>query len=381
MRKMNSFIFLLISLILLVGCQDDAVSKPVNKEVQDEPKMDSTSIEENTLHKWDLPDGATVLLVKEKGEIEVFEDTTALGQQGERKFTGDLSLYLLPPNEEIPHLQDEITDVTVNLDQAFTEPYTFSGAPMLTWIQPESSNSNSLMMWRYTNGELQNVLFDGEKMQVITNSKMKFLKDKFLQTYVYNNHDSIEGGIGWYYSTWKWDEETSQFTLHDEKSYTEDTEFGWSSGEHITKLWHKHEEEYVLFPEITMTDDLVNDLKNGKLVEGGIQLGQSIDDVLTIMPDYTMHEYYEGAMYYSFPGPFSYFYDDVTREVTYILFSGASLTNDLASLKEILGEPDEEGFDEFEMNYYTNYIFGDKFLRIEHEENGLVSGFWLSEIE
>lgn len=335
-------------------------------------------IKEKALYTWNINDQTEVILVEEEGNLEVLQENSALGEAGERQFSGDVAFFIVHENEENGYLQYKLKDVSVNVDRAFSVPHILNDEPFIAWIQPEASNSNTLMMWHYTNGELQRVLFDEEESIIVSSTKLKFLKDAYLQTYVYLNHETDEGGMGWYYTTWKWEEE-GRFSTYSKQQYTDDTPYGWESGEHITKLWHEHEEEYVLFPEMTITEEVIDHIKKGQLIEDGVQLGQPIDQVLAMMPDFTAHEYYEGGYYYSFPGPFSYFYDEATREVSFILLSAASITNDLASIKSIFGEPDEDYPNMIDDNHSLLYTIGEKKLRIDYQEGGELGGFWLSQ--
>lgn len=406
MKNFKRLMILVATMTLLVACQQGNSGSEENQSNEDKPKEDvqkekegqeeekqeeqeeivdereTKSLKEikaDALHEWTLTKDTTAVLVQNEGELETIDAPSVLGQAGDRQYTGDLSFYLVHKGEDLGYLQDELTDVTVNLDMAFTKPYSFQDGTIITWSQPEASNSLRTLLWRYTDGELKRVLFDGEEERIWSNKHMKFLKDEYLQAYYYNNHGG-EKGIGWYYETWKWDQDQEQFTLYDEVSYTDAQEYGWESGENITKNWHENEEEYVLFPEITFTEELKQHIQEGKLAADGISLGEPIDKVLSDMPDYTAHEYYEGAMFYAFPGPYSYFYDEVTKDVSIIVMAGASITNDLASLKEILGEAEDEGYDEVESNYYTSFSIGDKNLRVEHDEDGSVSGLWFREL-
>lgn len=368
---------------------EDESDKSGEDEVveEDEPDVNAgketkalTEIEAEALHKWALTDGTTAVLVGNQEKVNIIEYSSALGMEGEREYQGDVALYIVHEGETEGYLQERLADESLNLDRAFSEPYLFREESIITWSQPEASNTLTTKMWRYSNGELLPVLFDGADVKVWSNQKMKFLQDTYLQGYYYNNHD-IENGIGWYYETWKWDEEKGEFTLHDEKSYTDAEEYGWESGEYITENWHEIEEEYVLFPEITLTEDLLQNLADGRFVKDGFQIGTPIDDVLAKMPDYTAHEYYEGGFYYAFPGMFSYFYDELTHDVSFITMAGASITNDLASLKKILGEPKDEWYDEVNMNYSTEYDIEEYHLRIEHDGNGNVTGLWLNSLD
>ncbi|WP_438317296.1 hypothetical protein [Sporosarcina sp. FA9] len=389
--KKFQYILLVALLLLLSACKSDEGQSPSTKEnagmleekedVNDlqgqREKKPVADIEEDTLYTWEINEQTNLLLVREQGEIEVFEDNYAIGSVGERQYSGNVALYIVIKDEENGILQERLEDITLNLDRAFSIPYSFNGEQFIVWVQPEATNVNTLGMWRYTDGEIKSVQFDVESTLIVSHQQMKFLKDTYLQVYFYNNDDSDEDGIGWIYRTWKWDNDTAKFTEHAVKKYTQNTRYGWESGEYTTKLWHEHSGEYVLFPEMTMTDEVIDLIKNGQLLDNDIRIGQSIDKVLGIMPDYTVNEYYEGAPYYSFPGPSSYFYNEVTREITGISLSAGSLTNDLASIKAIFGDPDEDSYDEMEEIYVLLYTVGDYLLRVNYDENGELSGFWL----
>lgn len=394
MKKIQR-ILLVAVLLLLTACKSDEAQRPSIKEESDGAKNGTeengnelqdqrekkpvADIEEDTLYAWEISEQTDLWLVKEQGEIEVFEENFAIGSAGERQYVGNVALYIVNKDEENGILQERLEDVTLNLDRAFSTPYVFNGELFIVWVQPEASNVNTLRMWRYTDGEIKSVQFDEESTLIVSHQQMKFLKDTYLQVYFYNNHDSDGDGIGWIYRTWKWNADTAKFTEHAVKKYTEDTPYGWESGKYTTELWHEHAGEYVLFPEMTMTDEVIDFIKNGQLPGNDIRIGQSIDKVLGIMPDYTANEYYEGGPYYSFPGPSSYFYDEVTREITGISLAGDSLTNDVDSIKAIFGEPDEDIFDEMEQNYVLMYTVGGYRLHVNYDENGEVRALWLFE--
>ncbi len=68
--------------------------------------------------------------------------------------------------------------------------------------------------------------------------------------------------------------------------------------------------------------------------------------------------YFEGAHYYSFSGGATYFYDDAERKVTSIAINSDSITNDLAELEMILGEPVSSDYDEETKSIMNCYQFG-----------------------
>ena len=115
---------------------------------------------------------------------------------------------------------------------------------------------------------------------------------------------------------------------------------------------------------------------NGMLINEAVHIGISIDEVLKEFPYYIENNYYEGGRFYSFPGGFSYFYDEITREITIIALAGRSVTNNLAELKQVLGQPIDSGYDEMENEEFKVFAIGEYTLRIGLSENGELSTVW-----
>ncbi|MFJ7932808.1 hypothetical protein [Sporosarcina sp. NPDC096371] len=370
--KLHSIALLICSIFLLSACQEEAEKQPVKKdppttEVDDNPVEQETmpieKIKEMALYSWEVVDG------EHTAELYLVED--------EEK---PLAFYLAEVDGAHGVLQEQLAkdleNVSVNFDESSFQQYTFGDKTMITWIAPDGVDDGILTMWSYTDGKMRQVTFDDEQQLSITGDQVKFIEDHYLQTYIY--HNDGQKGIGWFYTTWQWNAANHSFTTYDTTQYVRDDAYGWESGEYHAKLWHEHEAEYIAFPHITLTNDFAESVKKGMLLENTIHLGKSIDEVLNQSPDYLNHDYYEGGLYYAFPGGSSYFYDEQTRKITFITLNGGMVTNDIDSIISIFGKPVDSGYDDIEVSNYTIFHVGDYRLKVDSDESGKVTGFWLA---
>ena len=122
--------------------------------------------------------------------------------------------------------------------------------------------------------------------------------------------------------------------------------------------------------------------KKGMLIDNSIQLGRSIDEVITEFPDFIAEDYYEGGYYYSYPEGISYFIDEETREISLILLSGRVIINDLKSLDSIFGKRHDESTsgDDQQTPFWSTvtYQVGENNVVIELTEDDEIDGIWLS---
>src|SRR5699024_4268602 len=102
---------------------------------------------------------------------------------------------------------------------------------------PESSNIRSHKIWHFADEQLERVTFSDEEDLLISNNKLKFLDESYMQSYTYDNAGMGEHGVGWHFHTWEWDESEKNFTNIDHKAYTDAEDFGWELGEMIVEDW------------------------------------------------------------------------------------------------------------------------------------------------
>lgn len=342
-----------------------------NEQQTEQETIPIEKIKEDTLYSWKVQD-EELYLVADGGTTEVIDTSSLFGEEGDKQYNGNLAFYLVDGAHGVlqGHLTADLEAVSINLDRSPFKMYTFGNQTIITWINPEAVNSNTLTMWSYIDGQLQQVTFEGEPQLGITGNQVKFIEEHYLQTYIYNNGSDENNGIGWFYTTWRWNATARDFTAYDMTQYIQDDAYGWESGEYNTQLWHEHEADYIAFPHITLTNDFADWVKKGTLLDNSIHLGDSIDMVLGKNPDYMYTDYYEGGA--------SYFYDELTREITFLTLNGRVITNDLDSIIDILGEPIESDYDDYEKTNYAIFHVGEYRLKVDSSEAGQVSGFWLS---
>ncbi|MEK5040693.1 hypothetical protein [Sporosarcina sp. FSL K6-3457] len=380
--KLRHSIFFVCSILLLSACQEVTTIQPIENDIptleEDEQQVEQEktpieTIKEDVLYSWEVQDGeqtAELYLVADGGTTE----------EGGKQYNGNLAFYLGDDTYGVlqEHLAGDLEAVSINLDKSPFKIHTFGDQTMITWINPEAANSNTLTMWTYTDGEMQPVTFDSDARLVITGDQVKFIEGHYLQTYIYNNGSDESEGIGWFYTTWQWNAAEHDFATYAITQYIQDDMYGWESGEYNTKLWHENEAEYISFPHITLTNDFLESIKKGMLLDNSFRLGDSIDKVLEKSSDYLHHDYYEGGIYYAFPGGSSYFYDESTRKITFITLNGGLITNDIDSIISILGEPADSGYDDIERTNYAFFYFGEYRLKVDSTESGKLTGFWLT---
>lgn len=375
---------LVLTIVLITACNsklvdtsgelEDAQNKDEKRaETPHEHKQTKplAEIAANELHRWQIDHGKEIALVKKSGEIEVNEAISMAGDEGDKLFSGVAELYLILDGADEGYLEDEIELHMLNLDREFSSTYQIADKTFIDIFISESSNIRSHRLWYFTNGELKRVTFDDEKELYASNNKLKFIDNEYMQSVVYDNAGMGEHGIGWHFHTWIWEADNDRFNEYNHRTYTDDQEYGWEIGEMISEDWYEYEDYYVQFPRITFTEKDVKLMKRGMLVDKSVQIGDSIDKLVERMTresDYVEEDYYNGGKYYSFSTPFSYFYDEQSQEIHLIYISGAALTNDVQSIRQLLGEPIESSFSDMENVYVDQFIVGDYMVTMDHDE-------------
>ena len=326
----------------------------------------------------DSTDEATLYIIPFNGSTEELDESSAFGEEGDEQYIGSLAFYLADLGGKSGYLQSQLADTsfTLNLDDSAFQEYNFNGRTLIAANEIQSSNVLTAQMWTYAAGEMKEINFDGSPELVLSNSKIKFIRDEFMQSYLYDN-----SAVGWFFTTWKWNSTKLSFTEFSVTDYTDRDEYGWEAGEHVVSEWIEKEHYYVAFPEITLTKKTSKLIEKGMLLDNGIHIGMPIDDVLEQLSEPTDEGYYEGGPYYSFDENGSYFYDEVTRVVTNIIIGGGSLTNDPSTMESLFGVPSESGYDDFENVNYKNFLIGDYTLKIEETKKSELSRIWLRKTE
>lgn len=374
---------LVLTIVLMTACNNKLVH--TSGELEDTQSKDEKQVEHphehkdrkplveiiaNELYRWTIDNDKEIVLVKKSGEIEVNESLSMVGDEGDEMFSGVAELYLILDGADEGYLEDEVEMYMLNLDRTFSDTYQFAEKTFIDIFISESSNIRSHRLWYFTNNQLQRVTFDGEKELYTSNNTLKFIDNEYMQSVVYDNAGMGEHGIGWHFHTWIWEADHNRFSEYDHRPYTANQEYGWEIGEMIAENWYEYEHYYVQFPRITFTEKDVKLIEQGMLVDKSVQIGDSIDKLferMTQESDYVEEDYYNGGAYYAFSSLFSYFYDEQLRDIHIILMAGTALTNDVQSIRQLLGEPIESSFSDMENVYIDQFIVGDYMVKMDHD--------------
>lgn len=387
--KRNILIALLLTLTTLAACQtDDVEQATATDEKSEETKEEKnphehkatasiSEIEEDELYRWEIDAERDIVLVNKSGEIETLDQMSMLGKEGDRTFEGTAELYLVYEGEEHGYLEDEVDLELVNLDREFASSYSFADNTIIDLYKPESSVIDAHHLWYFDGQDATRVMFEDEEELYVSSSTLKFIDDEYMQSYTYDNAGMGDTDIGWHFHTRKWDEETHSFTSFDHQSFTADETFGWETGEMEVEQWNEYKDYYIHFPRITMTEEHIELMAQGSLIDDSIKIGDPIDELVKQMSqqsDYVSEDYYNGAPYYTFFTPYTYLYDESSRNINTILMAGTVLTNDLSSLRNLLGEPKEEPvYSEMEDSYIEEYIVGDYSIMLSSLDDELLA--------
>lgn len=389
--KRNLLVGLALLLLLLSACQSSPVNTEETEEertTEEKAKIEKKNLHENKetklvedieadeLYRWEIGADQTIILTNKSGEIERVDAPSMLGDEGDQLFEGVAAFYLVEAGDEHGYLEGEVELESFNIDRSFAGIYHMADHALINLYQSESSSLRSHRFWYYSDYALEQVTFEDEEILYANSSNFKVIEDEYMQSLSYDNAGQGDTGIGWHFITWLWDEKSGSFTEFDRTNFTSDQEYGWEIGEVTAEEWHTYDDYYVNFPMFTMTKLDVARIKKGILVNQRVRIGDLIDPFVEEMSretDYVADGYYNGGPYYSFNTPFSYFYDELSREIFGISMDGYALTNGLQSLRQLLGDPiTGPEYSELEDNYFEEYIIGQYKVTLYSDEGELL---------
>lgn len=375
-------ILILAMLILLAACQsnegsikgdmDAANHEPVTEQEAfvnvNEGKKEKPleEIKEKTLYQWST-DSQTVYVTQADGEVKQHEFTSAHGLEGDSYFAGDVELYLVYEEDNVGYLQKSIEAVRINLENFNVDKFVIGDDRFFGWITPESTNIYQLFLFVLKDGQVESVTIDGHDEFYTSTRTMKVIEDRYVQKYTYINHTDEDGrGLGWHFHTYEWDRTDNNFILKTTRSYTDES---WNLGEEIVKDWHEEADFYVNYGQYTMAQQEIDLMKEGKLLIEEITLGDSIEEVLDQKGKPSGEFYERGAPLYTFEDQLSYTYDEVEKDLITISLAGSALSNDLANLYQLLGEPTSDEFWDYFNAYVAVFNLGSYELNIYYDDD------------
>lgn len=392
MKKPTLGVISLLFCILLIGCQQTGSEQEQQnmqeKNKQEEVKQDGKEVsskkeekqkihegkeqrsvdelEEHQILKWDLADDMSVYVVKENGTIEVVEETTALSKEGEKYFEGEAALFIAYHDEGAGYLQEEIPNARIRIEASGLEPFTIGEDLLIGWTTNESSTAQTLYLWTLQNEELHRVEAEGQELIGISHQTMKVIDDQYWQIYNYNNTDLDGGTIGWYFKTYKWDQNDHTFSKIAEEIIENDLE-GYN--QEFIEEWHENKDAYVNFGQYTITEEAIQAMKNGSLLFDDIKIGQNIQEVEDTYGEPADRFYDRGAPAIAYHNGFMIAYDEIEEDVLVISVAGNALSNSLQELRTLLGEPKYDEYFEYDDAFVAEYILESYSVIVRYDED------------
>ena len=135
--KLYPIALLISSILLLSACQGETIKQTVEDEQQIE--RETTPIEkikEDTLYSWKIQDGERAV------ELYLIADGGTM-KDGDKQYNGNLAFYLVDGEHGVlqEHLTADLESVSINLDKSPFKISPFGDQTMITWINPEASDS------------------------------------------------------------------------------------------------------------------------------------------------------------------------------------------------------------------------------------------------
>lgn len=385
-RGLQGIVGLVLIALIVAGCSEKApISLPENEVIDEgvsEPEVDMNeevgvfiSIEAAKEHAI----ATTVVRSGEAvGDVYLIETETLSSVIGKNQLAdgGSYTIFLAKEGAEEAEMQLQIDGLLTNFEESLGT-YTLGEYTIFSLARKESPKLNLITAWVYDGERLKEIQFDGKGDVEASTPTFRAIEDGYLQIYL-DSEDTMDAVPGWTFTTWKWHPEKLSFAFHFERTYTDQEEFGLASGEYLVGKWHEYQHFYLAFPQYTFTEQSKALLSEGMFINQNVQLGQPIDKLLQERDDWVVHDYYEGGPYYEFPGGYTYFYNEGTQDVSFIVVSKMALTNSTEELRTLLGKPEKKVFDDIFNEYIEYYTFGEYRLLIFSTIEDEMKSLWLS---
>lgn len=242
--------------------------------------------------------------------------------------------------------------------------------------------------------DLHLTIFDKGQMTLLdilntSTTKLKIIKDTYIQTYSYNNGEPM----GWTFMTYKWEPKQNKLSFKDASELiidedVYDFDMYFDAYKEVVDEWHAYPYAYEGFPHISLSADFVKEINKGRFLGEEIPLGEPIEAFIKENPDHLGTDYYEGGPFYNYPSGELYFFDEITEEINQFAYNGSSLQTTVAKFIELVGEPiedtgtideDDPAYDYFIDNNHMMVFEFDKYnLTIEYEDDKILT-IWINE--
>ncbi|MDW0116102.1 hypothetical protein QTL97_04085 [Sporosarcina thermotolerans] len=313
---------------ILAGCSEKApISQPESEIVDEgvsEPEVDVNGEDGVFISLKAAKEHAIATIRVRSGEAvgDVYiistESLSSITGKEQAPKEGSYALFLAEDGAKEAEFQVQVDGLLIDPEEALGT-YTFGEYTIFSLARQETTKLNLITAWAYDGEKLKEIQFDGKVEVQASHPTFRAIEDSYLQMYL-DSEDTMDAVPGWTFTTWKWHPEKMSFAFHFERSYTDQEEFGLASGEYLAGKWHEYQHFYLAFPQYTFTDQSTALLSEGMFINQNVQLGQPIDKLLQERNDWVGHDYYEGGPYYEFPGGYTYFYNEGTQDVSFIVY-------------------------------------------------------------
>ncbi|MDN4608082.1 hypothetical protein [Sporosarcina highlanderae] len=385
-RGLRGKVGLVLITIIVAGCSGKApIPQPEIEDIDEEVSEPEVDVDEEgsvfisiEAAKEHAVATTTVRSGEAVGDVYLISTESMASITGKEHASdeGSYAVFLAGDGAKEAELQLQINGLLTNPEESLGT-YTLGEYTIFSLARQDRPNLNLIRSWAYDGEKLKEIQFAGKGEVEASHPTFRAIEDSYLQMYL-DLEDTADAVPGWTFTTWKWHPEKMSFAFHFERSYTDQEEFGLASGGYLVGKWHKYQHFYLAFPQFTFTDQSKALLSEGMFIDQNVQLGQPIHKLLQERNDWVGHDYYEGGPYYEFPGGFTYFYNEGTQDVSFIVVSKMALTNSTDELRALLGESDKKVFDDINNEYIEYYTFGGYRLLIFSSIEDEVTSLWLS---
>lgn len=182
-------------------------------------------------------------------------------------------------------------------------------------------------------------------------NKVKYLGDFTYQTVIEEN-DSI--------SFYTWEEANgTEIKIIDIAVFNNQVlDHGLRIGKSYYQMWHEKEDFYLSYHDLDLNLTFIDEAKHGKIPTSAVNIGMNIEDVVSMLGEPVIKDWYHGGTYYHYNEQ-AFIFNDLF-DVVAIKMPGNKISILLEDVTTILGEPSEIIFDELDNTLFYSYKL-DKF--------------------
>lgn len=391
MRK-YVIIFSLICLAFISACEtatnvdhdhDNEKEKAPIIQTEGKPEMDKATLEEDALFRFEGEvDGAKFFayFFAENQAEKSLEETSFFGQEGDPVVSGEYDFYLAEKNSDVAYKQTQLDslDMKFNIDHRLKNTIEVEGYDVFMVFANEVPKFIYPYMFMLQNGEL--VKIDTEDLKAPSTTEFKVFDDNKLQTaYLVNNRSGQNGG--WHFPTLEFDAEQNQLTLIKEEIYNDITypPNGFDYGHDRYATWMDEEASIIPYKESEemeeweITKEILNEAAAGRIADTPVKLNDNIKKMRKENKRIQFENWYEGGKVLYYPG-YNVGYapkhlESSDGKVTMIIIPGERIHMTVSEIKDTLGKPRRDMYDEMSESNLLIYIEGKNHLHFVYDES------------